>query len=128
MNKYLLSVYEMDGHVEGAPSSPEEMEVFMSRVVALEEEMDAAGAFVFGGGLHGAAAATVVRGGTGRDKVVTDGPFVEAKEHVGGFYVINADDLDTALAWAEKVVEATNHDIEVRPFRGTGRLRDQIGL
>lgn len=127
MNRYLLSVYEVEGQVEGAPSSSEEMEAFMGRVISLEAEMDAAGAFVFGGGLHGADAATVVRGGTGRDKVTTDGPFVEAKEHVGGFYVINADDLDAALAWAEKVVEATNHDIEVRPFRGTGRLRDQMG-
>lgn len=127
MNQYLLSVYEVEGQGEGAPSSPEDMEGFMARVISLEEEMDVAGAFVFGGGLHGADAATVVRGGTGLDKVTTDGPFVETKEHVGGFYVINADDLDAAIGWAEKVVEAINQDIEVRPFRGTGRLRDQTG-
>jgi hypothetical protein len=64
----------------------------------------------------------VVRGGTGLDKVTTDGPFVEGKEHVGGFYIVNAHDLDEALVWAEKVVEAINHDIEVRPFRATGRV------
>ena len=64
----------------------------------------------------------MVRGGTGLDKVTTDGPFVEAKEHIGGFYIVNADNLDEALTWAEKVVEATNHDIEVRPFRATGRV------
>lgn len=66
----------------------------------------------------------MVRGGTGLDKVTTDGPFVESKEHIGGFYIINAEDLDAALVWAEKVVEATNHDIEVRPFRATGLVKD----
>jgi hypothetical protein len=59
--------------------------------------------------------------------VTTDGPFVEAKEHIGGFYIINAENLDEALAWAEKVVEATNHDIEVLPFRATGRLQAGSG-
>jgi hypothetical protein len=122
MNQYLLSMYDVQGEVAGAPSSPEQMQAFMGRVIALEEEMDSAGAFVFGGALHGPDAATVVSG-TGLDKVTTDGPFVESKEHIGGFYIINADDLDAALAWAEKVVEATNHSIEVRPFRATGRLR-----
>jgi hypothetical protein len=123
MNQYLLSVYEVEGQVDGAPSTPEEMQAFMGRVIALEEEMDGAGAFAYGGALHGPEAATVVRGGTGLDKVPTDGPFVEAKEHIGGFYVVNAENLDEALTWAEKVVEATNHDIEVRPFRATGRLQ-----
>jgi hypothetical protein len=120
MNQYLLSVYDGGG---GTPVTPEDMHAFMGRVIALEEEMDAAGAFVFGGALHGSDASTVVRGGTGLDKVTTDGPFVEAKEHVGGFYVINAEDLDAALAWAEKVVEAIDRDIEVRPFRATGRVQ-----
>lgn len=123
MNQYLLSVYDVEGQVTGAPSAPEEVQTFMGRVIALEEEMDRAGAFAFGGALHGPEAATVVRGGTGLDKVTTDGPFVEAKEHIGGFYIINAENLDEALAWAEKVVEATNHAIEVRPFRATGRLQ-----
>src|SRR3954452_11670220 len=127
MNQYLLSVYEVEGRANGAPSWADEMQAFMGRVIALEEEMDRAGALAFGGALHGPDAATVVRGGTGLDKVTTDGPFVETKEHIGGFYVINADDLDEALTWAEKVVEATNHDIEVRPFRATGRLQDQPG-
>lgn len=73
--------------------------------------------------MHGPDATSVVRGGTGLDKVATDGPFVETKEHIGGFYVIDAADLDAALAWAAKVVEAIDHDIEVRPFRATGRLQ-----
>jgi hypothetical protein len=122
MNQYLLSVYD-DASAGAAPPAPEEMQAFMGRVIALEEEMDRAGAFAFGGALHGPEAATVVRGGTGLDKVTTDGPFVEAKEHIGGFYVINAENLDEALAWAEKVVEAINHAIEVRPFRATGRVK-----
>ncbi|TCC63442.1 hypothetical protein E0H73_13470 [Kribbella pittospori] len=124
MSHYLLSVYDTENQVGGAPSTPEDRQAFMRRVIALEEEMDKAGAFVFGGALHGPDAATVVRGGTGLDKVTTDGPFAEGKEHIGGFYIIDAEDLDEALEWATKVVEAINHAIEVRPFRATGRLED----
>src|SRR3954452_22926769 len=104
MKQYLLSVYEVEGRLNGAPATAEEMQAFMGRMIALEEEMDRAGAFAFGGALHGPDAATVVRGGTGRDKVTTDGPFVEAKEHIGGFYVVNAETLDEAQRWAERVV------------------------
>jgi hypothetical protein len=127
MNQYLLSVYEVGDKGEATPPTPEDMRAFMGRVIALEEEMDRAGAFAFGGALHGPDATTVVRGGTGLDKVTTDGPFVEAKEQIGGFYIVNAEDLDEALAWAAKVVEAINHDIEVRPFRATGRLEAGTG-
>jgi hypothetical protein len=122
MGQYLLSTYAVEGEVPEAPPTPEEMEAFMQRVAALEAEMEASGTFVFGGALHGPDAATVVRASGGRP-VMTDGPFVEAKEHVAGFYVINADDLDAALAWAGKVVNAIDHPIEVRPFRATGRVR-----
>jgi hypothetical protein len=98
------------------------MQAFMERVMALEAEMDASGAFVFGGALDRPDAATVVR--PREDGLVaTDGPFIESKEHLGGFYIINADDLDAALAWARKVAKATNHPIEARPFRATGRLK-----
>jgi hypothetical protein len=122
MSQYLLSTYVVEGEVPGAPQTPEQMQTFMQRVMALEAEMDASGTFVFGGALHGADAATVVRRSDG-DLVTTDGPFVESKEHIGGFYIINADDLDAALAWARKVADATNHSIEVWPFRATGRLK-----
>jgi hypothetical protein len=122
MGQYLLSTYAVEGEVPGAPTTPEEMQAFMQRVVALEDEMEASGTFVFGGALHDPEAATVVRMGGG-DVVMTDGPFVEAKEHIAGFYIINADDLDAALAWARKVVDAINHPIEVRPFRATGRVQ-----
>jgi hypothetical protein len=122
MGQYLLSTYAVEGEVPGAPRTPEEMQDFMQRVVALEDEMEASGTFVFGGALHDPEAATVLRMGGG-GPVMTDGPFVEAKEHIAGFYVINADDLDAALAWARKVVDAVNHPIEVRPFRATGRVQ-----
>jgi hypothetical protein len=122
MTQYLLSTYAVEGEVPGAPRTPEEMQGFMERVAALEAEMEASGTFVFGGALHDPDAATVVRVRDG-DPVMTDGPFVEAKEHIAGFYVINADDLDAALAWAGRVVDATNHPIEVRPFRATGRVK-----
>ena len=125
MSQYLLSTYTAEGEVQGAPQTPEEMQTFMERVVALEAEMDASGTFAFGGALHGPDAATVVRVSDG-DPVMTDGPFPESKEHIGGFYIINADDLDAALAWAGKVVEALNHPIEVRPFRATGRVKDSV--
>jgi hypothetical protein len=122
MGQYLLSTYAVEGEVPGAPSTPEEMQTFMQRVVALEDEMEASGTFVFGGALHGPDASTVLRAGEG-DVVMTDGPFVESKEHIAGFYIINADDLDAALAWARKVVGAIDHPIEVRPFRATGRVQ-----
>jgi hypothetical protein len=122
MNQYLLSTYAVESEVPEAPRTPDEMQAFMERVVALEDEMEASGTFVFGGALHDPDAATVVRKGDG-DLVMTDGPFVEAKEHIAGFYIINADDLDAALAWARKVVDAIDHPIEIRPFRATGRVR-----
>jgi hypothetical protein len=125
MGQYLLSTYAVEGEVSGAPRTPDEMKAFMGRVIALEAEMDASGTFVFGGALHGPDASTVVRAERG-DVVMTDGPFVESKEHIAGFYIINADDLDAALAWAGRVVGALHHPIEVRPFRATGRVKDSV--
>jgi hypothetical protein len=125
MSHYLLSTYRVEGEVPGAPPTPEDMQVFMERVIALEAEMDVTGTFVFGGALHGSDAATVVRQDEG-DVVMTDGPFAESKEHIAGFYIINADDLDAALAWGAEVAEATNHPIEVRPFRATGHVKDHM--
>jgi hypothetical protein len=121
VSHYLLSTYTVEDAVPGAPQTPEDMQAFMQRVAALESEMEASGTFVFGGALHGVDAATVIRS-RGGDPVMTDGPFAEAKEHIAGFYIIDADDLDAALAWGTKVAEATQHPIEVRPFRATGRV------
>lgn len=122
MGQYLLSTFDVEGEVPGAPQTPEEMQAFMGRVVALEDEMEATGTFAFGGALHGPDASTVLHAGDG-DVVMTDGPFVEAKEQIAGFYIINAPDLDAALGWARKVVDAIQHPIEVRPFRATGRVQ-----
>lgn len=117
MSQYLLSLHVSEGESRG-PKTPEEREMYMERINALESEMEAGGVFVFTGGLHGPDTATVVSRQDG-EVVMTDGPFVEAKEHIAGFYVIDAEDLDAALAWAGKVVDAVGAPIEVRPFFGT---------
>ncbi len=114
MSQYLLSMHTVAG-AEHPAQTPEQMQEFMERINTLEADMAAKGAFVFTGGLHGPDAATVIRREDG-ELVTTDGPFAETKEHIGGFYVINADDLDAALVWAGKVTDAIGHPIEVRPF------------
>ena len=115
MAKYLLSVHSVEGEA-GASITDEEMQQFMEEVHVLEDEMKSAGSWVFGGALHGPDTATVVR--VSNDEVLTtDGPFVEAREHLGGFYIIEAEDLDAALAWASKVTACVRKPIEVRPFR-----------
>ncbi len=125
MATYLLSTFAVEGDVAGSPGTPEEMQEFMERVIALETEMDEKGAFLFGGQLGDPDASTVLRPGD-RDVMMTDGPFIESKEHIAGFYIINADDLDDALGWARKVVEAIRHPIEVRPFGATGKVADHM--
>jgi hypothetical protein len=115
MAKYLLSVHSVEGEARD-PMTEEEMGRFMERVGVLEEEMKSAGAWLFGGALHEADTATVVRVSDG-EVLTTDGPLAEAKEHLGGFYIIEAGDLDTALAWASKTAAAVSKPIEVRPFR-----------
>jgi len=124
MSQYLLSTFAVDEEPSPAPP-PEAMRAMMERIVALEADMDASGTFVFGGHLHGPDAATVVRMNS-TELIMTDGPFVESKEHISGFYIINADDLDAALGWAGKVSDCIGRPIEVRPFAATGRLADQF--
>ena len=89
----------------------------MADVDAVDRELRDAGAWVFAGGLHPPATATVVRVRDGQ-VLTTDGPFAEAKEHIGGFTIIQAPDLDAALGWAAKLARATTLPIEVRPFQG----------
>lgn len=112
MTQYLLSVVQPDGE----PPAPAELAAVMRDVAAFEQELRDAGAWVFSGGLHPASTATVVRAGDG-DTLMTDGPFVEGKEHVGGISIITAPDLDAALEWARKASVATTLPIEVRPFQ-----------
>jgi hypothetical protein len=83
---------------------------------AVIQEMKAAGAWVFNGGLHPASTATVVRLEAG-EMLITDGPYTEGKEHVGGFAIIKAPDLDAALEWGRKLARAVPLPIEVRPFQ-----------
>ena len=113
MPQYLISMYQPDGD---AVPSPEVLEPIMRKIAAIREELQAAGAWVFAGGLHPASTATVVRVKDG-DVMTTDGPYVEGKEHIGGFTIITAPDLDAALEWAAKYAQATTLPIEVRPFR-----------
>jgi hypothetical protein len=116
MTHYLLSVHSVEGEAR-EPMTDEEMQQSWKQVYALEAEMRSAGAWVFSGRLHEPATATVVRLTDG-EVVTTDGPFVESKEHLGGFYIIQAEDLDAALAWASRVTGAIKVPIEVRPFAG----------
>ena len=88
----------------------------MRDVDAVNGELTSAGALVFAGGLHPSSTATVVRA-DGDEILSTDGPFLEGKEHIGGFWVIKASDLDGALAWARKATRACRLPVEVRPFQ-----------
>jgi hypothetical protein len=111
MTRYLLSIYQPDG----PPPGPEVLDPVGRDLHELNEQIKAAGSWVFTGGLHGADSATVVRP-RGGDVVMTDGPYLEGKEHVGGFWIVAAADLDSALEWATAAAKATGLPIEVRPF------------
>jgi hypothetical protein len=111
MKQYLLSIYQPDGD---APA-PEILEPIMRDLAAVNAELRAAGAWVFSGGLNAPSTATVVRA-KDDDVLLTDGPFIEGKEHIGGFTVIQAPDLDAALEWGRKFAAASTLPIEVRPM------------
>ena len=117
--RYLLSIYQPDGPTP----SPEQLAPVMERIEKLNDDLRRAGAWVFAGGLHPPDVATVVQV-RNKQTLVTDGPYIEAKEHIGGFSIIEAPDLDAALAWAKRLSEALVLDgqevglaIEVRPFQ-----------
>jgi hypothetical protein len=113
MSQYLLAVYSSDEPRD--PMTAEEMEKGFAVVNAIEEDMRAQDALVYTGRLLEPARAKVVRPRR-RMGNVTDGPFAETKEQIGGFYIIEAPDLDSALAWASRVTDAIDTPIEVRPF------------
>ena len=110
MRQYLLSLYQPDGE----PPPPPALAPIMADLGALADEMRAAGAWVFSAGLHPPGTATVVRDRDG-ETLLTDGPFTEGKEHLGGFTIINAPDLDAALAWGARMARAATLPVEVRP-------------
>lgn len=109
MQQYLLSIYQPEGS-----SPPDNLDEIMRDLYALNDEIRAAGAWVFAAGLHAPSTATVLRA-QGNDVLVTDGPYVESKEYIGGFTVIQATDLDEALDWGKKMAAILSLPIEVRP-------------
>lgn len=115
MANYLLSIYQP----AGGPPPPEVLDPVMRDLAALDEEMKAAGVWVFSDGLHDPSTATVITARDG-EAVMTDGPYVEGKEHLGGFVIVSAPDLDAALDWGRKLAAASTLPIEVRPFAGHG--------
>jgi hypothetical protein len=123
MNQYLLSVHYVEGE---APPSPEVMQQMYADVEALNQEIKQQGAWVFAGGLTEPHTATVVRL-EGDEILTTDGPFPEAKEQIGGFWVIKAEDLDAALKWAEKATRACLGPVEVRPFQDEAEVAEANG-
>lgn len=113
MTRYMLSVWYP---ADATPPAPDDLTRITRDVEAIHHQLQDEGSWVFGGGLHDSTSATVVTTQGGR-AVTTDGPFVETKEMLGGFSVIEVDDLDAALRWAERMSEATTCPIEVRPFQ-----------
>jgi len=113
MPRYLLSIcYPADG----VQPPPDELAAIMTRVAQIKADMKDAGVWVFDGGLHDASSATVVEDRDG-EITMTDGPFIESKEQVGGISVVDVDDLDAALGWAARNATAIGVPIEVRPFQ-----------
>jgi hypothetical protein len=114
MTQYLLNVIKPSG--SGMPE-PEVLEGIMKDVQAVDADMREAGVWVFAGGLHAPDSATTLRPRDDGDVVVTDGPFAEGKEHIGGFSIIDVPDLDAALAWGRRLSVACRLPVEVRPFQ-----------
>jgi hypothetical protein len=112
MKQYLLSVCYPAGASQPQPAA---LNQIMSDVTALRGEMQSAGVWVFSGGLHASSSATVLRHQDGAI-VLTDGPFIESKEQIGGITILRVPDLDAALSWARRLARATTTPIEVRPF------------
>jgi len=113
MTQYLLAVH---GPEEQYDTPFEDMQASFEATGKFNDKLMAAGQWVFGGGLERPSSATVVDNTEGKN-VVTDGPYLEAKEHIGGFWVIDVPDLDTALALAAEGSQACQGTVEVRPFQ-----------
>jgi hypothetical protein len=120
MAQYLLSVHTGPGPDPAPDAVPDTAPSagMPADLVALEKDMRTSGAWVFSGRLTGPDVATVVRV-SGGEVLTTDGPFVESKEHLAGFYIVEAADLDAALGWASRTSEIIGMPIEVRPFWDT---------
>ena len=119
MTQYMLAVHTADPGPR-PQMTDDEMRRGFEQVAAIEREMKSAGALVFSGRLTEPASATVVRSKGGK-VLTTDGPYAEAKEAIGGFYIVEAETEDAALDWASKTSAAIGMPIEVRPFWGEDR-------
>ena len=117
MAQYLLSVHSSVDAPPREPMTEAEMQKVGQQMSRLEDEMKSTGTWLFSARLHDPHTATVVRMEDGK-LVTTDGPYVEGKEHIAGFYIIEAGDLDAALEWGAKVTACVGAPIEVRPFAG----------
>ncbi len=117
MKQYLLSIYQPDG----PPPASVDLEQIGRDLAVLNAELQQAGAWVFADGLLPPEAARVVRVQDG-DVLMTDGPYIEGKEHLGGLTIINATDLDAALEWGCKLSAATTLPVEVRPFQSGAQI------
>ncbi len=115
MAEYLLSVWHDEDYV--VDFSGEDAQRLAGQVDAFNAELQASGSWVFAGGLHPASSATVVRSADG-EVSMTDGPYAESKEQMGGFWVIDVADLDAALDWGRRGAAACEGPVEVRPFQG----------
>ena len=119
MAQYLLSVWHDEDYAEADQNmDPADMERLHTKVSAFNEDVTAAGSWVFGGGLLPGISATVVRPAGDDDVSVTDGPYAESKEIMGGFWVLELPDLDAALEHARRASLACEGPVEVRPFQG----------
>ncbi len=114
MKYMLLIVPEREGGIEDI--SPEELKAGLESWAAMDRELIEAGAFIAGDGLLPSETASTVRIDENGEKLVTDGPFAETKEQLGGYYLIEVENLDEALAWAQKVPLRGAGSIEVRPL------------
>lgn len=115
MTQYLMSVWHDDDYGDIDYTSDDTQRMF-AQVSAFNDKLTAAGCWVFGGGLQPASSATVVRS-AGGEVSMTDGPYAETKEQMGGFWVIQAPDFDAALEWARQAAAACEGPVEVRPFQ-----------
>ena len=115
MTQYLLSVMINESEIAGTP--PENAQQAFEQVDKFNADVQAAGAWVFAGGLELPSTATVVRVADGGEATMTDGPYTESKEQIGGFWIIEAADLDAALDWAKRASVACMNPVEVRPFQ-----------
>ncbi len=117
MPTYLLSVYGDEAEFAKQEADADFIAELYADVEKFNQRVRDAGAWVFAGGLHPTSTATVIRASRDADVITTDGPYIEAKEQLGGFWIIKAPDLDAALTWAREGSAACQGPVEVRPFQ-----------